>query len=73
MIERPISSNNDRKRATTRNTTKNTITSAETTNEYNESDTDDTNYVAQLLKKKLKTGATKKTKKRHRVIRARRE
>ena len=40
-IERPISNNNDRKRAATRNTTKNTTTSAGTTNEYSESDPDD--------------------------------
>ena len=39
-IERPIISNNDRKRAATRNTTKNTTTTG-TTNEYSESDPDD--------------------------------
>ena len=62
-IECPISSNNDRKRAATRNTTKNTTASAGTMNEYSESDRDDKDYVTQLLNKKLKTGAPKKTKK----------
>ena len=62
--KKKISNNNDRKRAATRNTTKNTTTSAGTTNEYSESDPDDKDYVAHLLKKKIKTGAPKKTKKK---------
>ena len=39
----PISSKYDRKRAATRNETKNTITFAGTTNEYSESDSDEKN------------------------------
>ena len=39
-IECPICSNNDRKRAATRNTTKNTTTSTVTTSTYSESDPD---------------------------------
>ena len=63
-IEYPISSNNDRKRAATRNTTKNTTTSVEATNKYSESDPDDKDYAAQLPKKKLNADAPKKTKKK---------
>ena len=59
--ECPISNSNDRKRAATRNRTKNTTTSPEIMNEYSESDPDIKDYLAQLLKKKLKCGAPKKT------------
>ena len=60
-IECPISSNSYRKWAAARNTTKSKTTSAGTTNEYREFDKE---YVAQLLKKKLKIGAPKKAKKK---------
>ena len=64
-IEYPVSRNNDRKRAATRNTTKNTTISAEATNKYSESDPDDKDYVAQLPKKRLNADAPKKTKKKN--------
>ena len=60
----PISNNNGSKRAATRNTTNNTTTVAGTTNEYSEYDPDNKDYVAHLLRKKLKTDAPKKTKKK---------
>ena len=53
-IECPISSNNYRKWAAARNTTKSATISAGTTSGFREFDKE---YVPQLLKKKLKIGA----------------
>ena len=63
-LDGPINSNNGRKRAATRNATKNITTSTGTTNEESESDPDDKDYVAQLPKRKPEAGTCRKNKKK---------
>ena len=53
MIDDPKSSSKDRRRAPTRNTTKNPTTSAGTMNGDNASDPCDKDYVAQLPSSRL--------------------
>ena len=61
-IDSPTSSNRDRKKITTRNTTKNITTFPGRMNEDSECDPDDEDYVVHLAKRKPKAGAPKETK-----------